>query len=267
MTTNIPFFLVSAFSTNPFAGNPAAVIFLDTSETSDVLGNLAKNLNQPMTAIVSPEPIAFPDETTVRYSIRWFAPSGEEVPLCGHATLATAHTIFIENKLSPAVNTLQFQIKSNQIVEAKRIGDGWQEIQFPAGSVTEVRHSEQGLLKTKIYEAFGRQVSINGIFAGGPGFEHYLLVELDEKENLASSTVNTAAFKGSGYKINIITTLSSSAQESFVSRMFAPEVLADGEDPVCGSAHCILGPYWSDKQGIPPGKKSLQLKLAADVGR
>ncbi|KAF8999460.1 hypothetical protein BDQ17DRAFT_1328338 [Cyathus striatus] len=107
----------------------------------------------------------------------------------------------------------------------------------------------------------------NRNFTGGPGFEQCLLVELNEKENLADSTVNTAALKGNGYQINIVTKLSSSEQESFVSRIFAPEVLTSGEDPVSGAVHCVLGPYWSDKQGIPAGKEITATQVSSRGGQ
>lgn len=254
MSNQASFSLVAAFSTSPFGGNPAAVIFLDPKNTpKDTLAGIARNVNQPMTAFIGPSQLSAENDTTAVYDIRYFAANGVEVSLCGHATLASAKVLFSQTG-RVSISVLQFHTPSEGVVAAKKVDGGLVEIEFPTGTTTKLSEEQKSRIIPLINKAFGREVVINYLGASGPPYEHALLIELDEKENLAECKVDAEAFRDTGYIINTVTTASSSGNESFVSRMFSPTMIPGGEDPVCGSAHCVLTPYWYQKQRIASGK-------------
>jgi len=266
MSKQASFSLVAAFSTSPFGGNPAAVIFLDPKNTpEDTLAGIARNVNQPMTAFISPSQLSPENDTIAVYDIRYFAANGVEVSLCGHATLAAAKVLFSQTGMA-SISVLQFHTHMEGVVAAKRIEDGRVEIEFPTGTTTELSDQEKSRITPLINKAFGWEVVINYLGASGPPYEHALLIELEEKENLAECKVDAEAFRDTGYIINVVTTASSSVDETFVSRMFSPTMIPGGEDPVCGSAHCVLTPYWYQKQRIASGKSIKAKQVSARGG-
>ncbi|KAK0465478.1 uncharacterized protein EV420DRAFT_961303 [Desarmillaria tabescens] len=251
MIRSFPFYLVSAFSNDAFGGNPAAVIFLDKPDiTDDVLMKIADNLNQPAAAFLFPAPPST-DPRVFRFRIRYIVGPGTEVPFCGHATIASAKVAFEKHDLVPSeVAVLEFETPASGVMRAIKAGDGFNEIQLPLATVEEVGADEGERLSKLVHSAFGREVEIKFIGKGGEGFRNSLLVEVDAREDLKESDINVNPLRETGCSTNILTTESLTGEEIFVSRMFAPAILASGEDHVCGAAHCLLTPYWFNKKNV-----------------
>lgn len=211
MSKQASFSLVAAFSTSPFGGNPAAVIFLDPENTPEkTLAGIARNVNQPMTAFISPSQLSAENDTIAVYDIRYFAANGVEVSLCGHATLAAAKVLFSQTGMA-SISMLRFHTPTQGVVAAKKVDGGLVEIEFPTGTTTELAEEQKSRIIPLINKAFGREVAINYLGASGPPYEHgemttrwiypvaefiitALLIELEEKENLAACKVDAEAF-------------------------------------------------------------------------
>ncbi|KAJ7664948.1 hypothetical protein B0H17DRAFT_951710 [Mycena rosella] len=251
MPRSFPFYLVAAFSKSPFQGNPAAVVFIDNNLETDTLMKIAANFNQPITSVVGPQ-IPSADEQVAAFSIRWFSASCQEVALCGHGTMAAARAVFERGLVKDSVEVIEFHTATKGVMRARKVGADAIEIRLPTGTVAEVPSAEVPKITAALAKGFGRDVSIKFIGAGGQGFETYLLVELDEQEDLGKCTIEIDAFSETGYATNVITTASSEGDALFVSRMFAPSFLPPpfSEDAVCGSAHCLLAPYWYKAKGL-----------------
>ncbi|KAJ7146302.1 hypothetical protein C8R44DRAFT_598846 [Mycena epipterygia] len=250
MTRTFPFYLVAAFSTGPFQGNPAAVVFIDDELETETLMKISHNFNQPITSVVGPQ-IPSADDKVAAFNIRWFA-AVQEIALCGHGTMAAARAIFERGLIKDSVEVIEFHTLTAGVMRAYKIGGSCIEIRLPSTTVSEVSPEESLKITAALTKVFGREVSIKYIGAGGKGFESYVMVELDEQEKLGKCKVDINAFLDTGYTTNVITTASSEGDAQFFSRMFAPSVLLPpfSEDAVCGSAHCLLGPYWSKKKGL-----------------
>lgn len=262
------FALVTAFTSNVYAGNPAAVVFLDPHLALDVLGKIARNFNQPAISIVSPTSDTSDNDRTIVRHIRYLSSNAKEMAICGHGTLAAAKVLFSQLESGQQnVDTIRFQCVSGATLIAIKREDGFIEIELPSGVPVNISSEEEARLKPFVDKAFGRDVSIKGIRRGGPGTYHgYLLIEIDEKENLGSSIIDSTALMGTGYMVHIFTSSATNTDDLFVSRMFAPTMLLEGEDPVCGTAHCVLTPYWCEKRGIPPGQEVNAKQLSARGG-
>jgi PhzF family phenazine biosynthesis protein len=215
---------VDAFTDRPFAGNPAAVCWLEQEADAAWMQAVAAEMNLAETAFVR--------RLGDGHELRWFTPT-VEVDLCGHATLATAHAVW-EAKLAPADVPLRFSTKSG-VLTCGRSGE-WTELDFPA---TPASPSEPpaGLL-----EALG----VGPEFVGRSRFDY--LVVLSSEEAVRSVRPDYRRLREVPTRGVIVTAPSDEPQYDFVSRFFAPAVGVD-EDPVCGSAHCCLTPYWSDRLG------------------
>lgn len=212
---------VDAFTGRPFTGNPAAICLLAEPQPDQWMQNLAGEMNLSETAFLR----RMGDE----FELRWFTPS-TEVDLCGHATLAAAHVLWESGELRPE-ETARFRTRSG-LLTARREGD-WIEMDFPA---TPVQPAEPpaGLLEALGVRA--RQV-------GRSRFDY--LVEADSEQAVRSLSPDFAALAKAPTR-GVIVTARAQERYDFVSRFFAP---ASGinEDPVTGSAHCCLGPYWKEK--------------------
>ncbi|KAF8640463.1 hypothetical protein AX17_000127 [Amanita inopinata Kibby_2008] len=259
MAIKIPYALLTAFSNDTSGGNPAAVVFTDITQPDEVYLGIAKNLHQPMTMFVTPKARVSPDEPEIAsFGIRYFTSYEREIPLCGHGTLAVAQAILTDGSMvSPKVNVLEFQTPNHGVVRARRIEGGFIEIQLPSTVPEEVSPEERVRLTSCIHKAFGREIPIRYIGKGGPNFEIYLMVEIEQKSpnELKDSIVDTNALLETGYAVNMVTAASATEKELFVSRMFSPGYVPSGEDMVCGSAHCLVGPYWYKQYGIPSGSE------------
>ncbi|PFH46233.1 hypothetical protein AMATHDRAFT_88448, partial [Amanita thiersii Skay4041] len=253
--TSFPYLLITAFSTHPFGGNPAVVFFTSLNQPDEVYNGIATTLKQPMAAFVSPECSISPEDTVVAsFNIRYFNSSGSEIALCGHATLAAAMAVFTDKgRIPPQVNVIEFKNIRSEILRATRTGPGMIEMRLPSCVPEEVTQEEKAQLTPLVHQAFGREVDIVHIARGTRNYGQYVVIEIREEEELEHSVVNPKPLRGSPCRVNIITTASSTGKETFVSRMFCPRVSARGEDMVCGTAHCLLGPYWYRKCGISSG--------------
>jgi PhzF family phenazine biosynthesis protein len=216
---------VDAFTDRPFAGNPAGVCLLTEGVNAEWMQRAAAEMNLSETAFVRRR-----DDGD--FDLRWFTPAAE-VALCGHGTLAAAHTLWELGELAPA-ETARFHTQSG-LLTAVRQGE-WIELDFPAtppGSVA----APKGLL-----EALG----LRAAFVGKTRFDY--LVEVESEKAVRTAAPDFCALRKLGVRGVMITAASEAHGFDFVSRFFAPGVGID-EDPVTGSAHCALAPYWHAKLG------------------
>jgi predicted PhzF superfamily epimerase YddE/YHI9 len=218
------FFQVDAFTPTPFAGNPAAVLVLPAAAAADWMQQVAREMNLSETAFLVPRGADF--------DLRWFTP-GAEVDLCGHATLASAHVLWTEGFLPPPAPA-RFHTRSG-LLTATRAGD-WIELDFPATPAAPAA-PPPGLL-----EALGAGSSWVGL-----GRFDYLVLLRDEAE-VRGLAPDHRALRRLGVRGVIVTAAATTPGYDFVSRFFAAGVDID-EDPVTGSAHCTLGPFWRERLG------------------
>jgi len=217
-------FQVDAFTNRPFAGNPAGVCILPQPRDDDWMQNVAKEMNLSETAFLLQQ-----DDGS--YNLRWFTPA-TEVPLCGHATLASAYVLWERGYLK-LEEIAQFHTLSG-LLTAKRTGE-WIELNFPMQVPSETE------IPADLIKALGTKPKYVG-----ETHRNYL-VELDSEEIVRNlqpdfSLLKTLPVQG------VIVTSKATSEYDFVSRYFAPNVGID-EDPVTGSAHCCLAPYWRDRLG------------------
>ena len=224
----IPLYQVDAFTNQLFGGNPAAVCPLDSWLHDNTLQSIAAENNLSETAFFVPQNRIF--------HLRWFTPT-VEVDLCGHATLAAAYVLFMEN---PSTEKVEFNTRGGRLVVYKD-GDGdFLRMDFPALAVKPVD------LPEPLVDWMGKDIV--GCFEG-----LYLMVVLPEAKKVADLVPNLDALLRLNASGVIVTAQGDGADCDFVSRFFAPEA-GILEDPVTGSAHCLLTPYWSDVLG----KKQLE---------
>jgi predicted PhzF superfamily epimerase YddE/YHI9 len=221
-------FHVNAFTDRPFTGNPAGVCILEGPADEAWMQNIAAELNLPETAFLHREDSA--------WRLRWFSPE-VEVDLCGHATLAAAHVLWETGRLGPN-DRAQFLTKGGDLGAAKR-GRGIT-LDFPELPIEQVGEPH-GLLT-----ALGVR---SPVAIGRSRFDY--LVEVESAQQLRALEPDYTAMRTLDVRGVIVTSLSRSAGSDFVSRFFAPAVGVN-EDPVTGSAHCVLGPYWHAKLGRNP---------------
>jgi PhzF family phenazine biosynthesis protein len=210
-----------AFAAGLFKGNPAAVIPLTEWLSDELMQQIAMENNLSETAFFVPEGDHF--------HIRWFTPKAE-VRLCGHATLATAHVLF--NELNYQGELLEFESLSG-ILTVKKVGDKLQ-LDFPADLAQEVESIET------FTEAFGTKP-----LQTFKGRTDYMLL-FDSEETIQNINPNIQLLLSTNAR-GVITTAKGN-EVDFVSRFFAPAVGVN-EDPVTGSAHTTLIPFWTNKLG------------------
>lgn len=216
---------IDAFASQAFRGNPAAVCLLDAERDEQWMQDVAAEMNLSETAFLLPRGSDF--------SLRWFTPA-TEVALCGHATLASAHALWEEQILAPT-DIARFHTKSG-LLTAERKGDRI-ELDFPA-TLEQRADAPAGLL-----ESLG--VS-EPIYVGRNEFDY--LVEVASEEIVRELNPGHAQLRRIEVRGVIVTSRASETDADFVSRFFAPGSGID-EDPVTGSAHCCLTPYWSTRLG------------------
>lgn len=218
----IPLFQVDAFSSKPFKGNPAAVVILHQPKSSRWLQKVAREMNLSETAFLWPEKDGF--------RLRWFTPE-VEVSLCGHATLASAFVLWAMKYLK-AHHIARFHTRSGLLTAVKR--HNWIFLDFPA------EPPEETSAPPELIEA----LKIKPLFSGRNRFDYLLEVESVEAVQKLRPDFNLLAkVKTRGV---IVTAKAQTSAYDFVSRFFAPAVGVP-EDPVTGSAHCCLGPYWASR--------------------
>ena len=216
---------VDAFTREPFGGNPAAVCLLPHAAEAPWMQRVAREMNLSETAfLVRRDDGAF--------DLRWFTPK-VEVDLCGHATLASAHVLWTDGQLATGA-TAVFHTRSGRLSAVLR--DGWIEMDFPAEPDGPVS-PPAGLA-----DALGAEPT----YVGRNRLDY--LVEVDAEatvRGLAPDARGLGALEARGV---IVTARAETDGFDFVSRFFAPRAGVD-EDPVTGSAHCCLGPYWRRRLG------------------
>jgi PhzF family phenazine biosynthesis protein len=216
---------VDAFTDRPFAGNPAAVVLLDQPGEELWMQNVALEMNLAETAFL----VRREDGD---FDLRWFTPA-VEVDLCGHATLASAHVLWEEERLPPDARA-RFHTRSGLLTADRR--NGSIVLDFPA---TPARTTEP---PAGLVESLG----VRALYVGKNAFDYF--VEIDSEATLRAMAPDfgkLAAIRARGV---IVTAHASSPRFDFVSRFFAPAA-GINEDPVTGSAHCTLGPFWSARLG------------------
>ncbi len=218
----IPLYQVDAFTDQPFHGNPAGVCFLSAPRPNQWMQSVAQEINLSETAFLLQE--------VSGYRLRWFTPT-VEVDLCGHATLASAHILWETNRLGMD-KIAQFYSRSGSLT-ARLEGD-WIQLNFPV----------KRLELVTIPEELSTVLGIRPVFVGKNQFDY--LVEVESEEILRSLQPDMTRLSQIPVRGVIVTCASTTPGYDFISRFFAPRVGVP-EDPVTGSAHCCLTPYWSEK--------------------
>ena len=214
--------LVDAFTGTPFRGNTAAVCIPAGPPDPAWMQQVAREMKHSETAFLFP--------VTGGWNLRWFTPLSE-VELCGHATLAAAFVLWESGREKPG-NAISFETLSG-ILTARRDGE-WITLDFPAEPVT-TPGPGPGL---------GAALGTEPLFTGRNRFD--ILAELPSADDVCSLEPDMGALAALPARGVIVTAVSDLPESDFVSRFFAPSVGVP-EDPVTGSAHCCLGPYWGEK--------------------
>lgn len=217
-------FHVDAFTDKPFAGNPAAVCILPEAGDETWMQHVAQEMNLSETAFLFRQDDGF--------SLRWFTPK-VEVDLCGHATLASAHILW-ETGTLPAQDQARFYTRSG-LLTAKRSGD-LVELDFPADESHRIDAPRE------IMNALG----VDPLYTGKSRSNYLIEVASEDAvRKLQPDFAALSSFQKAGF---IVTSRADSEEFDFVSRFFVPSA-GINEDPVTGSAHCCLGPYWQSRLG------------------
>lgn len=222
---------VDAFTSRPFRGNPAAVCVLDAPRDDVWMQAVAAEMNLSETAFLTRESAT---GDSADFGLRWFTPT-VEVDLCGHATLASAHVLWTEGHL-PTSAQARFHTRSGLLTADWR--NGWIELDFPATPAMEIT---DGALVAVLAQALG----VTPVLVGRSQFD--LLVEVataDEVRSLTPDLARLATLDARG----VMVTSRGQGEVDFVSRFFGPAA-GIPEDPVTGSAHCCLAPFWAERLG------------------
>ncbi|GHO47936.1 PhzF family phenazine biosynthesis protein [Ktedonospora formicarum] len=223
---SLPVFFVDAFTHKPFAGNAAAVCILDGSREDAWLQRVASEMNQAATAFLLPE--------NDGYRLRWFS-AKVELELCGHGTLASAHTLWEQGYL-PLDTEARFYTRGGALT-ARRDGE-WIELNFPAKPEEEAEN----------LPVFAESLGTTPRYIGKSQLDY--IVELESEEavrGIQPDFQRLATVPARGVIVTAPAT-NSDSEYNFVSRFFCPSV-GINEDPVTGSAHCVLSPFWSKRLG------------------
>lgn len=218
--------IVDAFAAAPFTGNPAAVCLVDRFPPDTLMQRIALEMNLSETAFVTPSDSAV-------FDLRWFTPLAE-VDLCGHATLAAAHVLY-RTRAVEEDEAVRFRTRSG-VLGVERTADGRLSMDFPAEPVEPI-DAPDGLS-----EALGVAV----VACGSNRMD--ILAELADESTLRAVRPDMTAIADLDCRGVIVTARSDRDGRDFVSRFFAP-AMGVPEDPVTGSAHCALAPYWAERLG------------------
>ena len=221
--------IVDAFAERPFAGNPAAVCLLDAPADAAWMQAVAAEMNLSETAFVVPG-------ADGAFGLRWFTPA-VEVELCGHATLASAHVLFDTGALAPG-DAARFDTLSGRLT-VRTAGPATYTMDFPA---TPPSHAEPPVGAAEVFGAL--------VWAGRS--RHDLFLVLPDEATVRALAPDPAAVAAFGPR-GVIATAQADADADYdvVSRFFAPGV-GVAEDPVTGSAHCAIGPFWAERLRTNP---------------
>jgi PhzF family phenazine biosynthesis protein len=217
----VQIYIVDAFTDTAYKGNPAAVCLLDSIPSDEWMQNVASEMNLSETAFLYQE-----DEA---YNLRWFTPVSE-VDLCGHATLASAHILWEEGFCKTA--GIIFKTKSGVLKAFK--SDQWIHLNFPVVIAAECS------APAALVDGLG----VNLTYIGRNRMDY--IVEVDDEDAVRELKPDFTRLKELDARGVIVTSISNDPAYDFVSRCFYPAIGVN-EDPVTGSAHCCLGPYWMNK--------------------
>lgn len=221
---SVPLYRVDAFAAAPFVGNPAAVCLLPAPRDEAWMGQVAREMNLSETAFLL--------EREADVSLRWFTPT-TEVDLCGHATLAAAHVLWETGRLSPDAPA-RFDTRSGRLTAEREAGLIW--LDFPE------LLEEPARAPAELIAALG----IAPVYVGRFGTRY--VIEVGTEEEVRRLRPDFAALRRLPGRGVVVTSRAAAAEYDVVSRYFAPWVGVD-EDPVTGSAHCCLGPFWGKRLG------------------
>jgi len=234
--SSLPIYQIDAFTSEPFRGNPAAICLLTEEYPDEILQQIAAEMNLSETAFVYLEDLdSYKNENDFR--LRWFTPK-TEVKLCGHATLATAALLFYVLKIES--EEVKFQTLSGELRAIKY--EGGIKLIFPMNEPKEIEPPEE------LLSVMGIDDFVNITYSSDV---NDLLVELSDEKAVLAVSPNFEKMKEVVLKNEIrgvMVTAKGNNDIDFVSRFFAPWY-GINEDPVTGSAHTILTPYWSKKLG------------------
>ena len=217
-------FQVDAFTEKPFAGNPAGVCILPEPRDDPWMQNVAREMNVSETAFLQRRGDGF--------NLRWFTPA-VEVDLCGHATLASAHTLWEQGVIGPE-DAARFHTRSG-LLTARRQGE-WIELDFP--SLPDKR--------SKVPPGLPKALGTKPKYVGRSRFDY--IVEVSSEGTVRKLKPDFTRLSTLPIRGLIVTAKATTEPYDFVSRFFAPRA-GINEDPVTGSAHCVLGPFWRDRLG------------------
>ena len=225
--TKIRLRTVDAFTDEAFAGNPAAVVVLDSTPEETWMAALAREMNLSETAFVIREQVPDAD-----YRLRWFTPK-VEVDLCGHATLASAHCLFEDGITGP----IRFATRSG-ILTVEHNADGSLGMSFPASPPVETEERQL------VSDALGVPVQWTGcVELGG-----FLLAVLQDERLVRDLRPDLSRIEELKRPLIVTAVADEGSAYDFVSRVFAPTLGID-EDPVTGSSHTLLAPFWAHQLG------------------
>jgi len=224
--TRYDFYQVDAFTDQPFAGNPAAVMVLDAWLPDELLTKIAAEHNLAETAFLI-------KRAPGHYDLRWFTPM-VEVPLCGHATFASAHVLYTE--LGETVPKVTFETKSGPLY-VERKGDGYL-MDLPADPPE----------KTELHAAVGQALGAEPLelYVGGL----FLLAVFGSEDDVRGLTPDPSAVERLGQSVakDEVCVTAPGDKTDFVSMLFAPSI-GIPEDPFTGSTHAMLTPFWAERLG------------------
>ena len=219
---SVKIYHVDAFTAKAFKGNPAGVCLLEHPMVDTWMQSVAMEMNLSETAFLIRQADG--------YNLRWFTPK-IEVDLCGHATLASAHVLF-ETGGAQYDTVIRFYTRSGLLTAA--LNDGWIELNFPSTLDTEISAPE-GLTAA---------LGVEACYVGKTQFDY--IIEVASEKIVRNIDPDYNALCRVPTRGIIVTSRANSGEFDFVSRFFCP-ILGIKEDPVTGSAHCCLGPYWAKK--------------------
>lgn len=237
----VDFAIIDAFTNQPFSGNPAATVLVDEFPPDAWMQSLAAEINLSETSFAKP----LPDQGINHFQLRWFTPT-REVPLCGHATLAMAYYLYTRQAVNLDLPVI-FHTLSGRLTITYQIKEQTANVQiimdFPSVKLQDCDQKSVSILT----QIFANQLTQTHTILGMA--DEYLLVLLPTAKDVAGFIPDfglISQLAGFGF---IITAIADVADEwDFVSRFFAPKA-GINEDPVTGSAHCSLTPYWCERLG------------------
>jgi PhzF family phenazine biosynthesis protein len=226
----IPFVQIDAFAGQPFEGNPAAVMPLAAWLDDAVLQAIGAENNLAETAFILPDTSGANDGEEADFELRWFTPA-TEVVLCGHATLASGHFVLSSD---PALDVVRFRTRKAGVLEVARKGDGY-ELALPAWGP-----SPKPL--PAIVAALGLEGAVETLWHEG----RYGVIVLEHADQIRALDPDFRRLAAEGDVLTIVT--APGDDSDVISRVFAPGAGID-EDPVTGSAHAVIVPYWTKRLG------------------